>query len=214
VLISRHQEDEQLCHKQQSGFAQLPACTKDMQQSCFSGSASCAALHAPIEASLAGTEHNQLFPHHCYAVIENLTTQQLNKVFSCPALPPPCAPSGHNGCLDCFAHVQSRNAFCPLCRAPFDPQQQLACNHELKDLINMANSMFMDDNVSFWRSNAVDAFISEQCIRSSDEFGLACCNLKQRKETVVSMAAFSWGWLIVSVCQARYASIIGESVLC
>jgi hypothetical protein len=44
--------------------------------------------------------------------------------------------------------VQSRNAFCPLCRAPFDPQQQLACNHELKDLINMANSMFMDDNVS------------------------------------------------------------------
>ncbi|KAF6266021.1 hypothetical protein COO60DRAFT_1676403 [Scenedesmus sp. NREL 46B-D3] len=54
----------------------------------------------------------------------------------------------HNGCLDCFAHVQSRNAFCPLCRAPFDPQQQLACNHELKDLMNMANSVFMDDNVS------------------------------------------------------------------
>ncbi|WIA15988.1 hypothetical protein OEZ85_012727 [Tetradesmus obliquus] len=59
---------------------------------------------------------------------------------------PSTLPCGHNGCLDCFAHVQSRNAFCPLCRAPFDPQQQLACNHELKDLINMANSMFMDDN--------------------------------------------------------------------
>lgn len=53
--------------------------------------------------------------------------------------------AGHNGCLHCFATVQSRKPECPLCRAPFDPRQQLVCNHELRDLVTLATSMYMDD---------------------------------------------------------------------
>eukprot|EP00878_Enallax_costatus_P005460 GHUV01005731.1.p1 GENE.GHUV01005731.1~~GHUV01005731.1.p1 ORF type:complete len:268 (+),score=50.43 GHUV01005731.1:75-878(+) len=54
-------------------------------------------------------------------------------------------PCGHNGCLDCFAEVQTSNPLCPLCREPFHPQQRLACNHELRDLIHLATSVYMDD---------------------------------------------------------------------
>lgn len=53
--------------------------------------------------------------------------------------------AGHNGCLHCLAHVQSRNAQCPLCRTVFDPEQELVCNHEMRDLIHLATSMFVDD---------------------------------------------------------------------
>lgn len=55
--------------------------------------------------------------------------------------------AGHNGCLNCFRDVQSHNPACPLCRKPFDPQQHLALNRELRDFIDMATSMFMDDVV-------------------------------------------------------------------
>jgi hypothetical protein len=41
--------------------------------------------------------------------------------------------------------VQSRKPECPLCRAPFDPYQQLVCNHELRDLVALATSFYMDD---------------------------------------------------------------------
>jgi hypothetical protein len=61
-----------------------------------------------------------------------------------PSPPPnaaPTPPAGHNGCLNCLQHVQSRNPLCPLCRTPFDPSAELTCNHELRGLIDLATSM-------------------------------------------------------------------------
>jgi hypothetical protein len=58
-----------------------------------------------------------------------------------------CRGSGHNGCLDCFSHVRSYNPECPLCRKSFDPQLQLSCNHEMRDLIARATAAMMDDEV-------------------------------------------------------------------
>lgn len=58
---------------------------------------------------------------------------------------PVTLPCGHNGCFDCFSNVQCSNAQCPLCRAPFDQEAPLVCNHEMKELLLHLTSSCMDE---------------------------------------------------------------------
>ncbi|CAD7705416.1 unnamed protein product [Ostreobium quekettii] len=43
-----------------------------------------------------------------------------------------------------MASVQAHRPECPLCRAPFDPSMQLTLNHQLRDLVSLANNLQID----------------------------------------------------------------------
>eukprot|EP00775_Hariotina_reticulata_P009611 gene9611-9772_t len=117
---------------------------------------------------------------------------------------PSTLPCGHNGCLNCFRDVQSHNPACPLCRKPFDPQQHLALNRELRDFIGMATSMFMDDVT---RNEGWEAFPTPQLTqehyahelqvwRLEAESGLPASLLSGgvRGLALMSMARLGAGW--------------------
>lgn len=65
--------------------------------------------------------------------------------------PPPCSteglgtyggpttlPCGHNGCVHCMVYLQQRSPQCPLCRADFPPDVALKVNHDLKEMLRLA----------------------------------------------------------------------------
>lgn len=58
-----------------------------------------------------------------------------------PARPAAPAPAGHNGCLQCLAHVQRTKPQCPICRSPFSPGTALLVNTELRDLLQLATAL-------------------------------------------------------------------------
>jgi len=53
--------------------------------------------------------------------------------------------TGHNGCLQCMAHVQRAKPECPLCRATFPATQPLVVNHELRDLVKLTSTLHTVD---------------------------------------------------------------------
>ena len=53
--------------------------------------------------------------------------------------------TGHNGCIQCMSNVQARRPECPLCRSPFDSSAPLTLNHQLRDLVALANSLQIDE---------------------------------------------------------------------
>ena len=63
--------------------------------------------------------------------------------------------AGHNGCIQCMTSVQARRPECPLCRAPFNPSTHLTLNHQLRDLVALANSLQIDEQT---RKEGWDAF--------------------------------------------------------
>ena len=53
--------------------------------------------------------------------------------------------AGHNGCLQCMAHVQRAKPECPLCRAAFSATTPLVVNHELRDLVKLTSTLHTVD---------------------------------------------------------------------
>ena len=50
-------------------------------------------------------------------------------------------PAGHNACLCCISEARRIKPECPLCRAALPASHRFVVNHELRDLITLANAL-------------------------------------------------------------------------